>query len=153
MNTVQDEALRLQGQEVVAGLGEGRLLVLDEPLSFWGGVHADTGEIIQPDHPQRGLLLRGQIMVMARAKGSSSSSSVLAELVRNGNGPSAIVMREADLIVALGSIVASELYAKRLPIVTLSEVDWQRLMKSERNAVAKIIYNEKQCTVVVDIEK
>lgn len=150
MNTVHGKALHLQGKEVVAGHGEGKLLILDEPLSFWGGVHADTGEIIQPDHPQRGALLRGTVMVMARAKGSSSSSSVLAELGRNGNGPSAIVMREIDLIVALGSIVASELYATMLPIIALSDTNWQYLMESGRSGIARVISNEKECAVVID---
>ncbi|WP_231502402.1 aconitase X swivel domain-containing protein [Herbaspirillum sp. RV1423] len=125
------------------------LLVLDEPLSFWGGVNAETGEIIQQDHPQRGALLRDRVMVMARAKGSSSSSSVLAELVRNGNAPAAIVMRAADLIVALGSIVASELYARNLPIVALSDANWLYLLKSDRDCFAEVISDGKQSTIIV----
>jgi len=66
-------------------------------------------------------------MLMGRAKGSSSSSSVLAEAVRNGTGPAAIVMRERDLIVGLGCIVASELYGLHVPVVVVDEPVWQLL--------------------------
>ena len=32
----------------------GRALVLDEPLSLWGGMDPATGEVIDAHHPQRG---------------------------------------------------------------------------------------------------
>ena len=67
-------------------------------------------------------------MLMERAKGSSSSSSVLAEAIRNGTGPAAIVMRERDLIVGLGCIVASELYGLHVPVVVVCESTWQVLV-------------------------
>ena len=35
----------IQGRPVVAGVAEGRCLVSDEPLSFWGGYDHRTGEI------------------------------------------------------------------------------------------------------------
>ena len=38
---------------LVPGNAEGRALVLDEPLSFWGGVDPETGDITDVRHPQR----------------------------------------------------------------------------------------------------
>jgi uncharacterized protein len=58
--------------------------------------------------------------VMPGGRGSSSSSSVLAEMVRLGTAPSAIVVGEADLILAIGAEVAQELYGGAPPVV---EVD------------------------------
>ncbi|CAM3670848.1 hypothetical protein BOSP111201_19565 [Bordetella sputigena] len=115
------------GVTVVPGSAHGGLLVLREPLSFWGGYDAQAGRIIEPRHPQFGAALKGSCLLMARAKGSSSSSSVLAEAIRNGTGPAAIVMRERDLIVALGCIVASELYGIDVPIAVVDEATWQAL--------------------------
>jgi predicted aconitase with swiveling domain len=66
-------------------------------------------------------------MLMERSKGSSSSSSVLAEAIRNGTGPAAIIMRERDLIIGLGCIVASELYQKHVPVAIVSAGDWKSL--------------------------
>jgi uncharacterized protein len=112
---------------IVAGRGSGAPLLLTEPLSFWGGYDAVQGCVVEAGHPQRGALLAGRVTLMERAKGSSSSSSVLAEAMRNGTGPAAIVMRERDLIVGLGCIVASELYGLHVPVVVVDTCTWQQL--------------------------
>lgn len=112
---------------VVAGRGQGRPLLLSAPLSFWGGYDAARGCIVEANHPQCGAALAGRVMLMERAKGSSSSSSVLAEAIRNGTGPAAIVMRERDLIVGLGCIVASELYGMHVPLVVVDAAAWRAL--------------------------
>ena len=54
-----------EARTLVAGTAEGRALVLDEPLSFWGGVDPGTGDIIDPRHPQRGANVAGRILVMS----------------------------------------------------------------------------------------
>ena len=93
--------------------------MLREPLSFWGGVDPATGAIIDARHSDLGASVAGRVLVLPSGRGSSSSSSVLAECVRAGVAPSAIVLREADPILALGSIVATELYGAGPPIVVL----------------------------------
>ena len=116
---------------IVSGQGRGAPLLLAEPLSFWGGYDAERGCVVEAGHPQCGARLAGRVMLMERAKGSSSSSSVLAEAIRNGTGPAAIVMRERDLIVGLGCIVASELYGLHVPVVVVCEAIWQALVGLE----------------------
>ena len=95
----------------------GPVLVLDEPLSFWGGVDPETGDVVDVRHPQRGANVVGRILVMPSGRGSSSSSSVLAEAIRAGTAPAAIVLGQADPILALGAIVARELYGATPPVV------------------------------------
>jgi hypothetical protein len=114
-------------QAIVSGQGRGAPLLLSEPLSFWGGYDAERGCIVEAAHPQCGARLSGRVMLMERAKGSSSSSSVLAEAIRNGTGPAAIVMRERDLIVGLGCIVAGELYGLHVPVVVVDAPTWRSL--------------------------
>jgi predicted aconitase with swiveling domain len=106
-----------EGRTLVAGTAEGQALVLDEPLSLWGGLDPATGDIIDVRHPQRGVNVTHRVLVMPSARGSSSSSSVLAEAIRAGTAPAAIVLGEADPILALGAIVARELYGSTVPIV------------------------------------
>jgi uncharacterized protein len=101
------------------GVITGRALVLTEGLSLWGGVDPATGEIIDAHHPQRGANVSGRILVMPSARGSSSSASVLAEAVRAGTAPSAILLGESDVILAIGSAVAKELYEIRIPVVVV----------------------------------
>jgi len=95
-------------------------IVLREPLSLWGGMDPASGQVIDARHPQRGESLAGRIVVMPAARGSSSSSSVLAEAVRAGCAPAGILLAEPDLILAVGAAVAEELYGVRVPIVVVA---------------------------------
>lgn len=97
----------------------GLAFVLDEPLSLWGGMDPATGLIIDARHPQRGESVSGRVLVMRSGRGSSSSASVLAESVRAGSAPAAILLGEPDLILAIGSAVGEELYGVRVPVVVL----------------------------------
>jgi predicted aconitase with swiveling domain len=60
---------------------------------------------------------------MPAARGSSSSSSVLAEAVRAGVAPAAILLGEPDHILAIGAAVAEELYSVQVPILILNPAD------------------------------
>jgi hypothetical protein len=64
---------------------------------------------------------------MPASRGSSSSSSVLAEQVRAGCAPAALLLTEPDAIVVLGIMVAAELYGRDVPVVLLSGSDHGRL--------------------------
>jgi len=106
---------------VVGGTAAGPVVVLDEPLSFWGGFSAERGLVIDDHHPQSGVSLSGAIVVMVGARGSSSASSVLAESVRLGTAPAAILMQRPDEILVTGALVARELYDRTVPIVLLDD--------------------------------
>ncbi len=109
--------MRVPVRCIVSGTVSAPAIVLDEPVSFWGGFDAHSGRIIDQQHPQCGLSLTGAVVFMRSGRGSSSASSVLAEAVRLGTAPAAIVLGSVDEIIALGAIVADELYAKTMPIV------------------------------------
>jgi len=115
--------MNLRASDVlVAGSTTGSIVVLAEPLSFWGGVDPHSGDIIEARHPQYGRSLAGAILAMPHERGSSSASSVLAETLRAGVGPNAIITREATPILALGSMVAAELYPDRVcPVLAVGD--------------------------------
>lgn len=113
----------IEGRVLVDGDADGEMLRADEPLSFWGGLDPETGEIIDRRHPQAGTNVAGRILVMPSGRGSSSSSSVLAEAIRSGTAPAGIVMEEADGILALGAFVAAELYGTSIPVIVVSSSD------------------------------
>jgi predicted aconitase with swiveling domain len=102
---------------LVEGEAWGQALVLDQPLSLWGGLDPATGRIVDVHHPQLGEVVTGRVLVMPSGRGSSSSSTVLAEAIRLGTSPAAIVLTEPDPILALGAIVARELYGRTIPVV------------------------------------
>lgn len=103
---------------LISGEAQGEVLRLDEPLSFWGGVDPESGKIIEKTHPQYGESLTGRILAMPHGRGSSSASSVLAETLRQGHGPAAIVLEEPDSILLVGALVAADLYEVACPVVT-----------------------------------
>jgi predicted aconitase with swiveling domain len=109
---------------LVAGVAEGDVLVLDEPLSFWGGVSEATADVIDVHHPQHGANVAGRVLLMPSGRGSSSSSSVLAELIRAGIGPAAILLGERDPILVIGAIVAEALYGRTVPVLVLSPAEY-----------------------------
>jgi len=99
----------------------GPILHLEEPLSFWGGLDPATGMITDIHHPQVGVCITGKILVMEHGRGSSSSSSVVLELIRNKAGPVAVILLEMDTHIVLGSIAAEELYDLLMPVIVVSK--------------------------------
>jgi len=120
---------------LVAGSAEGEVLVLDESLSFWGGLDTATGEIIDRHHSQYGSFVTGRIVVMPFARGSSSTANSLAESIHRGTGPAAIVLAEPDAIVVLGAIVPGELYGEWCPVVVADAAIRTELATGRRAAV------------------
>jgi len=117
----------------LAGEAEGLALVFSQPLSFWGGIDAETGEIIDHSHPGLGQNVAGKILIMPGGRGSSSSSSVLAEAIRRGTAPAGIVLERPDPILAVGAIVAEFLYDIHMPLVVC---DIAEIVPGDRIAIA-----------------
>jgi uncharacterized protein len=116
-----------KGRPLLPGAARGPVLVLDEPLSFWGGFDLVSGRIIDRRHPQLGQEVCGRILAMPSGRGSSSSASVLAEAVRVGTAPAAVLLLVPDEIVVLGLLVAQELYGRATPVLVLEEPDYRAL--------------------------
>lgn len=119
--------IQVQGQVLVGGEARGEALVLPEPLSLWGGLDPETGEIIDRRHPLSGVVVTGKVMVLPAGRGSSSASSILLEAVRAGTAPAAIITAEVDPILALGAAVARELYAQSPPVLVLETADYAQI--------------------------
>ena len=119
--------MELTGTVVHGGATEGRLLVLGKPISFWGGVDPATGKICDPRHPRHGDSVRGRILVMERTIGSSSSSAIMLELLRNGVAPAGIVIARPDAILVLGILVARELGHPTIPMLQVGGTGIARL--------------------------
>lgn len=116
---------------LVPGNASGSVIALIEPLSFWGGFDPGTGTIIDQRHPQVGVMLTGSIVVMAAGRGSSSASSVIAEAIRAGTAPAGMVLGAPDEIIALGAIVADELYGDVMPVAVADSALFAALASAE----------------------
>ncbi len=120
---------------IVSGTAEGPILTFDEGLSFWGGVDATTGRIIDAHHPLCGQSLAGKIVVMPTSRGSCSGSGVLLELALNGHAPAALVFRDAEDILTLGALIAGRMFDLSLPVLRLGARDHARLAAAPSAAI------------------
>ena len=119
--------LEVSAVTLAPGRGGGAPLLLEEPLSFWGGLDPTTGRIIDRWHPQAGARVAGRVLMMPEGRGSSSGSATLAEAIRLGVGPAAILLLKRDAIVIVGALVAAELYGRLHPVALIATGDWVRL--------------------------
>ena len=83
---------RFYADAVVPGKASGEVLKSSEPLSFWGGYDAATGEIVDRRHPLSGMIAAGKVLVVPFTKGSSTTSAILLEAVRVGTAPAARII-------------------------------------------------------------
>lgn len=125
----------LQGHPLIRGSAHGEVVFTDEPLSFWGGYNAREGTIIDTRHALFGTRVAGKILVLPGARGSSTGSGILLEAIRLGNAPAAMILNNRDAILALGAIVGRELYGQVMPLVVVSDADFERLHKAEHVTV------------------
>ncbi len=117
----------LEGRAIIPGKASGLALVSGEPLSFWGGYDYHTGTIIDRRHPLAGQVAAGRILALPFTRGSSTTTAVLLEAVKAGTTPAAIITTAPDSFFALASIVADEMYARPIPLVSVSPEDFSRL--------------------------
>jgi predicted aconitase with swiveling domain len=114
------------------GEAEADVLRLDEPLSFWGGFDPLTGIILDNNHPQKGQHLTGRALVMPATRGSGGTPGGMAEAIRNGSGPAAIIMREGDINVMVGAAVAQQLYNLSCPVLEVSGQGYEAIATAHR---------------------
>ncbi len=116
---------------LVAGEAAGELLVAAEPLSFWGGYSQTTGEIIDRRHPLSGQMAAGRILALPGSRGSSTTTAVLLEALRNGTAPAAILTIGVDNFLALASIVAEEMFGRAIPLAAVTPEEFAQLRSGD----------------------
>ena len=108
--------MRLSGRVIYEGKAEGTALVSSSPMSFYGGVNPDTGEIVERGSELAGESVKGKVLVFPHGKGSTVGSYVLYRMMKNGVAPCAIVNEKCETIVAVGAIISE------IPCVDMVEV-------------------------------
>ena len=112
------------------GTAKGPVLVLSEPLSFWGAFDPRTGVIVDTHHPQCGVCVADRILLLPETRGSGGTPGGIAEAIRRGTGPLGIILIKPDVNLAIGAAVASSLYGKYCPVVAVTEGEYADLCSS-----------------------
>ena len=119
--------MRLAGRTIFDGKAEGLALVSSMPLSFYGGVNPDTGEVVEKGHELQGKTVKGRVLVFPNGKGSTVGSYVMYRLAKNGVAPCAIINSKCETIVAVGAIISE------IPCVDM--VDIQKIKPGSKVSV------------------
>ena len=122
----------MKARLLTSGTAEGPLLWLDEPLSFWGAFEPRSGVILDVHHPQRGACVRDTVLVMMETRGSGSAPGAIAEAIRLGMAPAAIILAKPDINLAVGADVAATLYSRHCVIACVSPAELEILKGAQR---------------------
>ena len=98
--------MELKGRIISRGRGEGEALTTSQPISFYGGVDPNTGEVIEKGHELQGKTVKGRILVFPTGKGSTVGSYTIYRMKKNGTAPAGIVNKECETVVAVGAIIS-----------------------------------------------
>jgi predicted aconitase with swiveling domain len=98
--------MELKGRIIYKGTGEGEALTTTQPISFYGGVDPNTGEVIEKGHELQGQSVKGKVLVFPNGKGSTVGSYTLYRMKRNGTAPVGMINIECETIVAVGAIIS-----------------------------------------------
>ena len=98
--------MELKGRIISKGKGEGKALTTVQPISFYGGVDPNTGEVIEKGHELYGKTVKDMILVFPNGTGSTVGSYTLYRMKKNGTDPAGIINKECETVVAVGAIIS-----------------------------------------------
>jgi len=108
--------VKLTGRKIFSGIAQAEALVTNTGISFFGGVDAESGVILERGHPLEGESIAGKVLVFPTGKGSTVGSYTLYRLKHSGCAPAAIVNTECETITAVGCIIAEIPCVDHIPI-------------------------------------
>lgn len=101
---------------IISGHTKGPAFVMQEPVSFWGGIDPTTGNIIDTHHPQCGQSIKNTILFLPGTRGSTAGPGALLETLYQGNGPAAIILTRPDTATTIAATAAEFINLKSLII-------------------------------------
>ncbi len=128
-----ERKMELRGRIIYKGKSEGVALVTTQPISFYGGVDPNTGEVIEKGHELQGQIVKDRILVFPNGKGSTVGSYTLYRMKKNQTAPAGIINRECETVVAVGVIISEIPCIDKIDIAKIRTGDKVRI---ENNVVA-----------------
>ena len=105
-STSMSTSTEIAGHPVSKGVASGEILISDTPISFLGGIDPNTGEIIEKNHPKKGVSIANRVFLFPHGKGSTVGSYIIYSLKKNGVAPCAMINLTSETIVAVGAIIS-----------------------------------------------
>lgn len=107
----------VKGRKVAEGKASGPVARSSVPISFLGEIDPNTGKVDNAGSELNGQSIAGQVLVFPMARGSTVGPYTMYGARKRGVGPVAMVVQEADAIVASAAVIA------RMPCVDQIDVE------------------------------
>jgi uncharacterized protein len=114
---------QLKGRIIYKGKAEGEALVTTQPISFYGGVDPNTGEVTEKGHELQGISVKDKILVFPQGKGSTVGSYTLYRMKKNGTAPAGMINKETETIVAVGAIISEIPFVDKIDVSKIKTGD------------------------------
>ena len=99
------ERFTLKGRGAVSGKVEGEALVCPRSITGWGGIDPETGIIKEYDNFNRGISIRGKILVLPGSRGSNGWSCYFGAARIAGAAPRGWIFTRIDSSAGVASAV------------------------------------------------
>jgi predicted aconitase with swiveling domain len=129
--------MELKGRIILKGKVQEEALATSQPISFYGGVDPNTGEIIEKGHELQGKSVKDKILVFPTGKGSTVGSYTLYRMKKNGTAPAGIINKECETVVAVGAIISEIPCVDKIDISKIKTGDLIRI----ENDIVTIVQN------------
>lgn len=103
--------MKLKGRDISGGKAEGKVVKVEERVSFLGDADPKTGMVLGKKN------ISDSIFVFPGGKGSTVGSYVIYQLKKNGTAPKAMINEHTETIVATGAIISD------IPLVDKVQLD------------------------------
>ncbi len=117
--------------KILPGRSGGEVLATGMAISFWGGVDAADGKVVDPRHDLFGKSIAGKVLAFPFAKGSAGAPAIILELIARRTAPAAMINIEAEPLLISGPILGRRLYEVELPMATVSPDAFALLQSGE----------------------
>jgi len=116
---------------------EGEALVSRDPVHFTLDVASETGIVIGTNRDLYGKNITDRILVLPSAKGGVQSAMSIAQLLKDGRGPKALLYDRTNPIMVHGAVLTNTPIMDRFnqnPVEVIKSGDWVRV-KPEHGVV------------------
>jgi predicted aconitase with swiveling domain len=104
-----------------------KLLFSNDPISFFGGVNAESGMVEDYRHGNFKRCMTNTAFAFPFGKGSSGAGLVLMEMMRLETAPAAIINIRTDPVILTGPLISKHYYKQMLPVINMDEQNYSRL--------------------------
>src|SRR5512135_487098 len=99
------DTLILKGRGISRGKAMGKLVLIEKPFSFLGGVDPKTGDLIVGSSPEA-RTIKDAVFAFPNGRGSTVGSYTILQMKKEKTAPLAIINENAETIVATGAVMA-----------------------------------------------